>query len=248
MGRLKQKVAVITGGTTGIGFATAKLFADEGARVIVTGRNPATLEVARRELGDRAEVVASDATKVADLERLFAGVKARHGRVDVLFVNAGGGTFRPLPAVDEAYFDELVALNLKSAYFTVQQALPVLADGASIILNTSVAGSKGFPTTSVYAAAKAGVRQLARSLGAELLERRIRVNAVSPGPIETPIFAKLGLGDNADAVKEQFRSANPMKRFGSVDEVARTVLFLATDEASYVTGAELAVDGGLTSF
>src|SRR5882672_6411388 len=213
MGKLTGKVAVITGGTTGIGFATAKLFIDEGATVVVTGKNPATLEAARRELGSRAEVVASDATRVTDLERLFAGVKSRHGRVDVLFANAGGATLRPLADVDEANFDEMVALNLKSTYFTVQKAAPLLPDGASIILNTSIAHAKGFATTSVYAATKAGVRQLARSLGAELLERRIRVNAISPGPIDTPVFGKLGLaGDAIDGFKNTMRDLVPMKR------------------------------------
>lgn len=246
MSKLTNKVAVITGGTTGIGFATAKVFLDEGAKVVVTGRSPATLEVARAELGARADVIASDATKVADLERLFEQVRAKHGRVDALFVNAGGGQLRPFEAVDEAYFDEIVSLNLKSAYFTVQKALPLLGRGASVVLNTSVADTKGFPSASVYGAAKAGVRQLARSLGAELLDRGIRVNAVSPGPIETPILDKLGLGDNKDAFKERLIAANPMKRFGNPEEVARAVLFLASDDSSYVTGSELAVDGGFT--
>jgi len=248
MGKLAGKVAVITGGTTGIGFATAKLFADEGATVIVTGKNPATLAVARAELKGRAEVIAADATRIADLTRLFDDVRARHGRVDILFTNAGGATFRPIEAVDESYFDEIVALNLKGVYFAVQKALPLIPKGGSIVFNTSVAGVKGVPTTSVYSASKAAVRQLARSLGAELVERGIRVNAVSPGPIETPIFDKLGLGEQKGAVLEQFRSTNPMKRFGTPDEVARAALFLASDDSSFMTGTEVTVDGGYSSF
>jgi NAD(P)-dependent dehydrogenase (short-subunit alcohol dehydrogenase family) len=248
MGKLKNKVAVITGGTTGIGLATAKLFADEGAKVVVTGRSPATLAAAREELGGRAEVIASDATKLADIDALFAHVKKTHGRVDVLFANAGGGAFKPFEASDEAYFDELVTLNLKSPYFTVQKALPLLGRGASVILTTSIVDTKGFPSTSVYGAAKAGLRALARSLGAELVDRGIRVNAVSPGPIETPIYGKLGLGEYLDGFKAQMVTLNPMKRFGTPDEVARAVLFLASDDASFVTGTELAVDGGVTSF
>lgn len=246
MSKLTDKVAVITGGTTGIGFATAKLFVDEGAKVIVTGRSPATLAAARAELAGKAEVVASDATKLDDIGRLFDHVREEHGRVDVLFANAGGGQFRPLEAVDEAYFDDMLALNLKSVYFTVQKALPLLGRGSSVVLNTSIAGAKGFPGTSVYSAAKAAVRQLARSLGAELLDRGIRVNAVSPGPIETPILGKLGLGEQLDGFKQQMTGMNPMKRFGRPDEVARAALFFASDDSSFVTGSELAVDGGVT--
>lgn len=248
MGKLSGKVAVITGGTTGIGFATAKLFADEGATVVVTGRNPETLAVAARELGEHALVIASDATKLGDIDALFAEVKAKFGRVDVLFVNAGGGQFRPIEAVDEAYFDDMIALNLKSAYFTVAKALPLLSKNASIVLNTSVVDQKGFPGTSVYGAAKAALRQLARSLGAELLPRGIRVNAVSPGPIETPIYDKLGLGQGKDDFKVQMTESIPMKRFGRPEEVGQAVLFFASETSSFVTGVELTVDGGFTSF
>jgi NAD(P)-dependent dehydrogenase (short-subunit alcohol dehydrogenase family) len=248
MPKLANKVAVITGGTTGIGLATAKLFSHEGAQVIVTGKNPKTLEAARRDLEGRAEVIAADATRLADIDRLFDHVKTRHGRLDVLFANVGGGKFRPLSDVDEAYFDELIALNLKSAYFAVQKAVPLLPRGGAIVLNTTIAGAKAFPATSVYGAAKAGLRQLARSLGVELLERGIRVNAVSPGPIETPIFDKLGLGDQKGAMLGQFRERNPMKRFGTADEVARAALFLASDDSSFITGTELAVDGGMSQF
>ncbi len=249
MNKLNDKVAVITGGTTGIGLATARLFAAEGAKVTVTGRNPSTLAVAERELaGSGVRVVASDATKVADLDRLFADVRQRHGRLDVLFVNAGGGTFRPLEAADEAFFDEIIALNLKSAYFTIQKAAPLMSRGASIVLNSSVVNQKGFPGTSIYGAAKAGLRQLARSLGAELAPAGVRVNVVSPGPIDTPIYDKLGLGEGKAGFLAQMEASVPMKRFGRAEEVARAALFLASDDASYVTGDELMVDGGLTSF
>ncbi|MEZ4295014.1 MAG: SDR family oxidoreductase [Polyangiaceae bacterium] len=248
MGKLDNKVAVITGGTTGIGFATAKVLAAEGAKVIVTGRNPRTLEAARAELASHAEVIASDATKVAELESLFKHVGDKHGRVDVLFANAGGGEFRPFEAADEAYFDELYNLNVKSTFFTVQKALPLLGKGSSVVLNTSIVDVKGFPTTTVYGSAKAAVRQLARSIGAELVPRGIRVNAVSPGPIDTPIYGKLGLGEHTDGFKAQMTAMNPMKRFGQPEEVARAVLFFASDASSFVTGAELAVDGGFSYF
>lgn len=249
MNKLNDKVAVITGGTTGIGLATARLFAAEGAKVTVTGRNPETLAVAERELtGTGARVVASDATKVAALDRLFADVRARHGRLDVLFVNVGGGSFRPLAAADEAFFDEIISLNLKSAYFTVQKAVPLMARGGAIVLNSSVVIHKGFPGTSLYSAAKAGIRQLARSLGAELADAGIRINVVSPGPIDTPIFDKLGLGAGKDGFVAQMEGSVPMKRLGRPEEIARAALFLASDDASFMTGGELLVEGGLASF
>lgn len=246
--QLTNKVIVITGGTTGIGFATAKLALDRGARVVVTGRDPKTLAVARSELGPKVDVIAADSTSVADLTRLFAEVRERHGRVDLLFVNAGGGTFRPIDDTDEAHYDAVMDLNAKSAFFTIQKALPLLGPGSSIVLNASVVANKGFPTTAVYSSAKAAVRQLARSLGAELLPRGIRVNTVSPGPIDTPIVDKLGLGANKDAFVAQLNETNPMKRVGRPDEVAHAVLFLGSDAASYITGIEVAVDGGFSQF
>ncbi|MFO0668888.1 MAG: SDR family oxidoreductase [Polyangiaceae bacterium] len=248
MNKLNDKVAVITGGTTGIGLATARLFAAEGAKVTVTGRNPSTLAVAERELaGSGVRVVASDATKVADLDRLFADVRQRHGRLDVLFVNAGGGTFRPLEAADEAFFDEIIALNLKSAYFTIQKAAPPAPRGASIVLS-SVVNQKGFPNVDLrcgeggVAPARAQPRRRARA------RRRAGERVVSPGPIDTPIYDKLGLGEGKAGFLAQMEASVPMKRFGRAEEVARAALFLASDDASYVTGDELMVDGGLTSF
>jgi NAD(P)-dependent dehydrogenase (short-subunit alcohol dehydrogenase family) len=243
--RFDGKVAVITGGTSGIGLAAAKALVAEGAKVVVTGRDPKGVEAARRELGPAGAALRSDASKLQDLDALAAEVKARHGGLDVLFVNAGIARFVPAEAVTEELWDETVGTNLKGAFFTVQKLLPLLRKGGSIVLNTSVVNQKGFPFTSTYSATKAGLRSLARTLAAELVERGIRVNAVSPGPIETPILGKGGMP--ADQQKEfgaRVRDANPMKRFGTPDEVARAALFLASQEASYVTGAELTVDGG----
>lgn len=246
--QLTNKIIVITGGTTGIGFATAKLAIDHGAKVVVTGRDPKTLAAARSELGGKAEVIAADSTRLEDLERLFDEVRARHGRIDLLFVNAGGGTFRPIEATDEAHYDQIMDLNAKSAFFTIQKALPLLGRGSSVVLNASIVATKGFPGTAVYSLAKAAVRQIARSFGAELVPHGIRVNAISPGPIETPIFDKVGLGDGKDGFLAQMRDTNPMKRIGRPEEIARAVLFLGSDDASYITGVDLPIDGGVSSF
>lgn len=243
--QLRDKVAVITGGTTGIGLASAQLFAAEGAKVIVTGRQPATLAAARKALEGRAEVEVSDATDAAQLTQLFERVAARHGGIDVVFANAGGSGFRPLEAVDEAFFDEVIALNLKSVYFTILRSAPLLREGASIILNSSITANRAYPATSVYAAAKAGVRSLARSLGSELAARKIRVNVVSPGPIDTPLLGKLGVTDEFRAVLE---STNPTKRLGAASEVAALVLYLASDVSAFVNGADFAIDGGAGAF
>ncbi|AKF11160.1 SDR family oxidoreductase [Sandaracinus amylolyticus] len=246
MTKLANKVAVITGGTTGIGLATAKLFDAEGASLVLTGRDAAAIESARREL-PRADVLAADQSSLADVDRLVEHVRARHGRVDVLFVNAGIAKFRPFEAVDERFFDELVGVNLKGAFFTVQRFAPILRDGASVVLNTSVAGVRGPANATIYALSKAGLRSLARTLSTELAPRGIRVNAISPGPIETPIFGKTGADADVIAVMKQSMSdAVPMKRLGTADEVARATLFLASTDSSFVLGSELAVDGGLT--
>lgn len=245
MQRLAGKVAVITGGTTGIGLAAAKCFASEGAKVTVTGKNPTTLEAARGELGPSVDVVESDATDVGQIQKLFERVAQRHDKVDVLFANAGGGGFRPLAAADEQYFDEVVALNLKSAYFAVQKATPFFRRGASVILNSSITAYRAYPATSVYAASKAGVRSLARTLGLELAALGVRVNVVSPGPIDTPLLDKLGVDPASRAFFEQ---SNPMKRIGTSDDVARLALFLASDESSYLNGIELPIDGGSGAF
>jgi NAD(P)-dependent dehydrogenase (short-subunit alcohol dehydrogenase family) len=246
MGRFEGKTAVITGGTSGIGLATARLLLEGGARVLVTGRSPATAEAAQKELGAQAFVVTSDASSLADLDALARTAAEKLGKIDLLFVNAGIAKFLPLEAVTEAFYDELQSVNTKGAFFTIQKLAPVIRDGGAVVVNTSVVDEKGMATTSVYAASKAALRSLARTLASELLPRGIRVNAVSPGPITTPIYGKLGLPPEMQAgFEEQMKATNPMKRFGHAEEVARAALFLGFD-ATYTTGAELPVDGGLT--
>lgn len=244
--RYPGKKALITGGTTGIGFATAKALLDGGAEVLVTGTNPATLDDARRELGPRAEVVRSDAANLADIDALATIAKGTLRAVDLLFLNAGISKPAPLAQVTEALYDETLAINLKGAYFTAQRIAPLLREGGAVVLNTSVAASTGLPSSSVYAASKGALRSLTRALAAELVPRNIRVNAVSPGPILTPVNAKFGLSkEDLAAFERDVAAQNPMKRFGTAAEVASAVLFLAF-EATYTTGIELPVDGGLT--
>jgi NAD(P)-dependent dehydrogenase (short-subunit alcohol dehydrogenase family) len=246
MKKLNDKVAVITGGTTGIGFATAKRFLDEGARVVFTGRTQSTLDAAQAELGERALGVRGDVANLADLDRLYATVKQRFGRVDTLFANAGVARFAPAEQVDEALFDSMFDVNVKGLFFTVTKALPLMSKGGTIVLNSSIANASGIPSTTVYSATKAAVRSLARTLCNELGPRGIRVNAVSPGPIETPIFGKLGLPkEAADGFAETVIKRTPLARFGRPEEIANAVLFLASDESSYVVGAEFVVDGGV---
>ena len=246
MKSLEGKVAVITGGSSGIGLATAKLFQQAGARVAISGRNQQALDAAAKELGNGIVTVRADAGKVPDTEALFAAVTGKLGRIDVLFANAGVAKFAPVGDVSEAFYDEIFDINVKGVFFTLQKAIPFLNDKASIILNTSVVNQTGLPNTSVYAASKAAVRSLARTLAAELAGRGIRVNVVSPGPIETPIFGKMGLPKEAlDAFATNIISQIPLKRFGQPEEVAQTALFLASDASSYITGVEVNVDGGL---
>ncbi len=248
MAKLDGKVALVTGGTTGIGQATARLFQQEGAQVIVTGRNPATVAEARTTLGEAVEVIQSDGSDVAAIGALMDGIKARHGKLDIAFVNAGVALFMPHPAVDEAFFDNQFSLNVRGAYFTIQKAAAIMADGGAIVLTGSVAGVKGMEGASVYSATKAALRSFARTFAAELAPRGIRVNTVSPGPIDTPIMGKMNLPpEMAAQVGEQMRNMVPLKRFGTADEVARTVLFLASSDGSYVNGVDLMVDGGFGS-
>ena len=246
MKTLEGKVAVITGGSSGIGLATAKLFQQVGAKVAISGRNQKSLDAAIKELGSGALAVRSDVSKLSDLDTLFEAVTKKFGRIDVLFANAGIAKFAPVGDVSEEAYDETIDINVKGVFFTVQKAIPFLNDNASVILNTSFVNQAGVPTTSIYAASKAAVRSLARSISAELATRGIRVNAVSPGPIATPIYEKLGLPKEAvEAFAANIVSQVPLKRFGKPEEVAQTALFLASSASSYVTGVELNVDGGL---
>jgi NAD(P)-dependent dehydrogenase (short-subunit alcohol dehydrogenase family) len=246
MKRLEGKVAVVTGGNSGIGLATAKRLQEEGAQVAITGRSKKTLDDAVKAIGNGVLAIQGDVAKIADLEKLYAEVSQKLGKIDVLFVNAGVAKFAPLAETSERTYDEQFDINIKGAYFTIQKALPVLNDGASIILNTSVADSQGVAGASAYAATKAALRSLARTAAAELVGRGIRVNTVAPGPIATPIFERTGLPKEAiDEFAKEIVAKVPMKRFGQPEEIAATVAFLASQDASYITGVEINVDGGL---
>lgn len=245
MKRLDGKVAVVTGGNSGIGLATAQRFHDEGARVAISGRNQQTLDEAVKIIGKDTLAVQADAAKPADSDRFFKEIAKRLGKIDVLFINAGVAKFTALGQVSEAHYDELFDINTRGAYFTLQKALPYLNDGASVILNTSVVSHVGLANGTVYAATKAALRSITRSAAAELVGRNIRVNAVAPGPIETPIFGRTGLPQEAvDEFAKNVLASVPMKRFGKPEEVATTVAFLASSDASYITGVEIDVDGG----
>jgi NAD(P)-dependent dehydrogenase (short-subunit alcohol dehydrogenase family) len=248
--RFERKIAVIIGGNSGIGLASAKAFALEGARVIITGRDADTLRSAAEQIGHGAVAQRSDISSLQDIDRLFTQVRADYGRVDVLFVNAGVGAFLPIEAVTEVDWDRVQDTNLKGVFFTVQKALPLMSKGASIVLTGSIGAVKGIPTGSVYSASKAGLRALGRSFAAELVGRGIRVNVVSPGPIETPIIHRTGgLPPEAiPALREQMIANTPMKRMGTPEEVAAAVLFLSSDAAGFVTGIDFLVDGGAASF
>jgi NAD(P)-dependent dehydrogenase (short-subunit alcohol dehydrogenase family) len=247
MDRLKGKIAVITGGNSGIGLATAREFVEQGAKVVVSGRDQKTLDEAVRELGPEVLAVRADVAQLADIDKLFTAVKAKFGRIDVLFVNAGIGKFAPFDAVTEEFYDAILDVNLKGAYFTIQKSLPLLADGASIVLNTSINAHIGMANSSVYAASKAALLSLARTLSAELVGRNIRVNAISPGPVTTPIFGRLGLPPEAlDQLRQDVTSQVPMKRFGRPEEIAKTALFLASSDSSFLLGSEIVADGGMS--
>jgi len=247
MGKLEGKVAVITGGNSGIGLATAKEFNEEGAQVIITGRDQETLDAASREIGGNVVALRSDTSSLTEIDRLFAAIKEKSGHIDVLFVNAGIGRFAPVDKVTEEFFDSIMDTNFKGAYFTIQKALPLLSDNASIILNTSVSANIGMPNTSVYAASKAALMTLARTLSSELVGRGIRVNAISPGPVTTPILGRMGLPPEIIAETAKNMEAQvPMKRFGRPEEIAKTVLFLASDDSSFLLGTEIVADGGMS--
>lgn len=246
MSRFNGKVAVITGGNSGIGLATAKELVANGAKVVIAGRDQKTLDDAVQTLGENALGIKTDVTSSDDLKALFERTNERFGKVDILFVNAGIAKFAPLEQSDEALFDEIVNINFRGSYFTVKYALPSLNDGASIIFTTTVAAKKGMVGASIYAASKSAIHSLTKIFAAELVGRNIRVNAVSPGPIETPIFGRLGMpADQTAEAKAGLASGVSMKRMGTADEVAKAVAFLASDESSYITGVDLDVDGGM---
>lgn len=242
MDRLKNKVAVITGGNSGIGLATAQEFIAQGAQVVITGRNTKTVNEAAKALGSAATGIVCDVQNMADLRGLADQVRAHHAHVDILFVNAGISLGAPIGLVDEAHFDSLFDINVKGAYFTIQQLLPLLNDGASIIFNASAVAYRGFAGLSVYTATKSALIGLARALSIEFLDRKIRVNSISPGPTETPIHEKMGL---TDEVKEGFRQLVPMRRFGKAHEIATVATFLASDDSSYVIGQDIVAGGGV---
>ena len=243
MGRYDGKKVVITGGSSGLGRQTARLLAGGGARVLITGRGQAALDAAREELGDSVVAVRSDAASLPEIDALADRVKIEFGTVDALFVNAGISRFVPFEAMTEAVYDEVFSINTKGPYFTVQKLAPLLSEGSSVVLTTSVANVLGLPMISAYGASKAALRSMTRSLARELLPRGIRVNAVSPGPIDTGILARSMPAEAAEQIVAQMTAENPMLRFGTPDEVAKAVAFLAFD-ATFTTGTELAVDGG----
>ncbi|MGA9724070.1 MAG: SDR family oxidoreductase [Candidatus Binatus sp.] len=246
MGKLEGKIALVTGGNSGIGLATAKEFVNEGAYVFITGRRDPELAAAVKEIGRNVTGVRGDVSNLGDLDRLFAQIKREKGKLDIVFANAGMARYAPLGTITEEFYDTHFNTNVKGLLFTVQKALPLMPDGASIILNASIVASKGFPAHSVYSATKAALRSFARTWTMDLKDRRIRVNAVSPGPIETPGLKNL-LASSEVSEQRAAALANgvPLGRLGRPDEIAKAVVFLASDDSSFVTGTELFVDGGV---
>ncbi|HZZ80166.1 MAG TPA: glucose 1-dehydrogenase [Gemmataceae bacterium] len=244
--KLAGKIALVTGGTSGLGLATAKRFVAEGARVVVTGRRLAELDTAVAELGGNATGISGDISVLSDLDRLYESIRETHGRLDIVFANAGGGAFVPLGEITEEHFDKYFGINVKGTLFTVQKALPLMPAGGSIVLNGSMVSVKGMPGFTVYAATKAALRSFARTWAVDLRGRNIRVNVVSPGTVVTPAYkSELGMTDEQiKAFVEHASTATPLGRAGTPDEIAKAVVFLASDDSSYMTGAELFVDGG----
>ena len=248
MSKFSGKIAVITGGNSGIGLATAKLFAKSGATIVITGRRQAELDAAVAEIGNEAVGVQGDVSKLTDLDRLYAEVKAKFGRIDILFANAGIVELGPIGSITEEHFDKIFDINVKGLLFTVQKALPLLVDGGSIILNSSVANTKGLEAYGVYSATKAAIRSFARTWTTELKSRKIRVNVISPGYIETPIFYKMDLSEQQiEEFSTNIATLVPLGRFGQPEEIAQAVLFLASSDSSFVAGIDLQVDGGMVA-
>jgi len=246
MGKLEGKIALITGGNSGIGLATAKQFVTEGAYVFITGRREPELAAAVKEIGGNVTGVQGDVSKIGDLDRLFSRIKEEKGRLDIVFANAGAARFAPLGSITEDHYDLIFNTNVKGVLFTVQRALPLMPDGASIILNASIVGSKGLSANSVYSATKATLRSFARTWTSDLKQRGIRVNAVSPGIIDTPGLNDLMASSGSGAERLKLLSSNvPLGRLGTPNEIAKAVVFLASDDSSYITGIELFVDGGM---
>lgn len=241
MGKLSNKIALVTGGNSGIGLATAKLFRSEGAQVIITARSADTFDKAKKELGSQFDVVQTDVSKLEDLDRLYAHIKSKYGKIDVLFANAGVALFSPTVEVTPEFFDNQFNTNVKGLYFTIAKALPILNKGSSVVLNASVVASKGFPGSSVYSATKAAVRNFARTWTAEIPVDQVRFNVLSPGPVETPIFGKMGMQEED---KAGMGAMTPIKRMARPEEMASVALFLASNESSYIAGAEIMADGG----
>ncbi|HEY0845126.1 MAG TPA: SDR family oxidoreductase [Noviherbaspirillum sp.] len=248
MKKLSGKTALITGGNSGIGLATARLFLQHGARVAITGQSQDSLEQAGKVLGNDVLALQSNAGKLEDIDSLMEQVRTRFGSLDVLFVNAGNSRPAPFEQVTESQFDDATAVLYKGAFFTIQKALPLLSQGASVIVTTSISNQKGSPNFSVYASCKAALRSLVQTLSLELVDRGIRVNAISPGPIDTPGFGRYwgAPPEVVQAAKDEFVRKSPMKRFGESDEVAQAVLFLASEDSSYIVGTEIVVDGAVT--
>jgi NAD(P)-dependent dehydrogenase (short-subunit alcohol dehydrogenase family) len=244
-GKLEGRIALITGGNSGIGLATAKEFVNEGAYVFITGRREAELAATKKQIGKNVTAIQGDMSNLDDLDRLFAQVKKEKGKIDIVFANAGVARYAPLGAITEDFFDSIFDINVKGVLFTVQKSLPLLRNGASIILNASIVASKGLSSNSVYSATKAAVRSFARTWTTDLKDRRIRVNAISPGPIDTPGLSELlASSETGEQRKKMISNTVPLGRFGTPEEIAKAVVFLASDDASYITGIELFVDGG----
>ncbi len=247
--RFHNKVAVVFGGNSGIGLAAAKGFAREGAQVVITGRDEKTLAEAAQEIGGDVLALQSDIADLEQIDKVIAAIKAKHNRIDILSVNAGIGAFKPFETVDEAHWDTMMGINLKGHFFVTQKAVPLMPAGSAIVYTSSIGHLKGLPGNSVYAASKAGLRALAQNIGVELVDRGIRVNCFSPGPIDTPIIHRSSLtAEEVPAFKAAIEKKIPMKRFGTPEEAANAILFLASDDASFIAGIDLIADGGVINF